>query len=153
MPAATIRKGLPADVPELVPLWRRSVEATHAFLTAADIDALEPEVRTCLGEMELWIAEVDGAAAGFMAMRGNMIEALFIDPAHTGRRLGTGLIDHARKLRGGDAELRVDVNEDNPAALAFYLSKGFGQIGRSDTDSAGRPWPIVHLALRPGEMR
>jgi len=30
--------------------------------------------------------------------------------------------------------------------LAFYLSKGFRRIGRSETDAMGRPFPILHLA-------
>jgi putative acetyltransferase len=35
-----------------------------------------------------------------------------------------------------------------PAAfmgLAFYLQNGFVQAGRSERDSAGRPFPILHL--------
>lgn len=146
-----IREGLPGDVGQLVVIWRRSVKATHKFLTAADITMLEPEVRAGLGQLEVWVAEMDGVLAGFMAMNGNMIEALFIDPAHMGKRLGTRFIDHARILRRNDAELRVDVNEANPDALAFYLARGFRQAGRSETDSAGRPWPLLHLVLCPGD--
>ena len=150
LPLLAIRKGAPGDIPALVALWRRSVEATHAFLTGGDIDLLEPQVRDGLAQMELWVADAGDGPAGFMGMDGNLIEALFIDPDRMGRRLGSGFIHHARKLRGDGVELRVDVNEDNPDALAFYLARGFKQVGRSDTDSAGRPWPILHLALQPG---
>lgn len=145
-----VRKGLPNDIDQLIIIWHRSVEATHKFLTAADIAMLEPEVQAGLRQREVWVAEVDGVLAGFMAMNDNMIEALFIDPTYMGRKLGTGFIDHARKLRGCDMELRVDVNEDNPGALAFYLARGFRQMGRSETDSSGRPWPLLHLVLWPG---
>lgn len=142
-----IRRGTPGDVPALVGIWRRSVEATHKFLTEKDVALLQPQVAGALGGMEVWVAEIAGAPAGFMGMGGDSIEALFIDPPSMGMRLGTRFIDHARATRGARAELRVDVNEDNPEALGFYLSRGFRQVGRSETDQAGRPWPLLHLAM------
>lgn len=142
-----IRPGTDADVPALTAIWRRSAGATHAFLAPADIDTLEPEVKSAFTMCEVWVVERDGAPAGFIAMNDDMIEALFIDPAYFGQRLGTGLVDHVRDLRGRDAILRVDANEDNPGAVAFYETCGFKHTGRSATDSAGRPWPILHLVL------
>lgn len=147
---AAIRPGVALDIPALMNIWRRSVEATHTFLSPTDVDALEPEGQTALGMLKVWVATVNDTPAGFMAMNGHMIEALFIDPDHMGKKLGTSLIEHARTLRGRDTELRLDVNEANTNALGFYLARGFKQIGRSETDSAGRPWPLLHLALPPG---
>ena len=144
-----IRQGAAADIPALMDLWRRSVEATHTFLTPSDIDALEPEGRQALGTLEVRVAEMNGVPAGFMVMNDTMIEALFIDPDYMGKKLGTRFIKHARELRGRDKELRLDVNEANSDALAFYLAKGFKQVGRSETDNAGRPWPLLHLVLPP----
>ena len=145
----TFRLAGGADIPRLVAIWRRSVEATHHFLTGADIDALEPEVGVGLASMEVWVAASGDDAAGFMAMTGDRIEALFIDPGRMGKGLGRAFIRRARELRGGGAVVHVDVNEDNPAALGFYLRCGFRQTGRSETDGAGRPWPLLHLELRP----
>ena len=145
----TIRQATVADISGLVNIWRRSVTATHTFLTPNDIDSLVPEAYQGLSVMEVWVAEVDGGPAGFMALQGNMIEALFIDPTYMGRKLGTRLIEHARELRGAKTELRLDVNEQNSNALGFYLAKGFKQIGRSETDNGGRPWPQLHLILPP----
>lgn len=144
---AIIRRGSAADTPALTAIWRRSVEATHAFLSRDDIDDLRPQVEAALGLLDVWVAEAAGGPAGFMAMDGNMIEALFIDPPSMGMRLGTMFIDHAKTVCADGAELRVDVNEANPAALGFYLSRGFRRIGRSETDRAGRPWPLLHLAM------
>ncbi len=39
----------------------------------------------------------------------------------------------------------LDVNEQNPHAVAFYTSKGFDVIGRSETDAAGYPYPLLHM--------
>jgi putative acetyltransferase len=42
----------------------------------------------------------------------------------------------------------VDVNEQNPDAITFYLKYGFKIISRSETDSEGNPYPILHLKLK-----
>ena len=140
----TIREGRTEDHEALVGIWLRSVRATHTFLTEADIQALLPVVReTALPALELWVlCADDGEPAGFMGLDGSNVEALFIDPAFARRGGGRMLLDHARRLKGA---LRVDVNEQNPEALKFYLAEGFEVVGRSDLDSGGRPFPLLHL--------
>ena len=56
---------------------------------------------------------------------------------------GSMLLDFAK----ANGATRVDVNQQNPSALLFYISKGFHIIGLDDTDEAGRPYPILHLSL------
>jgi putative acetyltransferase len=137
-----IRSALSPDFPTLVEIWLRSVRATHGFLSEQDIAALEPLVREqVLPKLEVWVLETE-APIGFMALNGNSLEALFIDPAYIGAGGGRLLLEHARRLKGA---LSVDVNEQNPAALRFYLANGFEVIGRSETDSGGRPFPLLHL--------
>ncbi|MCD8349160.1 MAG: GNAT family N-acetyltransferase [Planctomycetaceae bacterium] len=146
-----MRLGILDDIPAMTAVWRRSVEASHRFLTPADIDMLEQEVEDALAGLDLWVAEAGGRIAGFMAMHGDMVEALFIDADCMGMGLGTRFIAHARDVVGRENPLRVDVNEQNTDAVAFYLAKGFRQIGRSETDGMGRPWPLLHLRLVPPE--
>lgn len=50
---------------------------------------------------------------------------------------------HAQTLAAG--ALAVDVNEQNEAALRFYVALGFAVVGRSPTDSGGRPFPLLHM--------
>lgn len=141
-----IRPGTAADVPALLDLWLRSVRATHAFLREEDIAFYHPLVRQALaGGFCCVITGNGGVPAGFMLLDGNMVEALFIDPDARGKGLGTRLLDKAWELQQPGTKLRVDVNEQNPAALAFYLARGFRRIGRSETDAAGKPFPLIHL--------
>jgi putative acetyltransferase len=139
-----IRSGQCSEIPVLVEIWLRSVRATHGFLSERDIAALEPLVREqVLPKLEVWVlCDETDAPIGFMALNGNSVEGLFIDPPHIGAGGGRLLLEHARRLKGA---LSVDVNEQNPAALRFYLANGFEVIGRSETDSGGRPFPILHL--------
>lgn len=69
---------------------------------------------------------------------------LFVRPEYRGRGCGRKLVEWAVARQGADS---VDVNEQNPQAMGFYLRMGFAVAGRSETDDAGRPFPILHLRL------
>ena len=68
----------------------------------------------------------------------------FVRPEYRGRGGGRKLVEWAVACQGADS---VDVNEQNPQAMGFYLRMGFAVAGRSETDDAGRPFPILHLRL------
>ncbi|KWE62472.1 GNAT family acetyltransferase [Burkholderia ubonensis] len=141
----TIRERTPEDNPALLDIWHRAVQATHAFLTERDIAELYPQVRDLyLPSVAVWVAEADdGRVAGFIGVNDAQVEMLFVDPERFGQRVGTRLLDH---VRAKHARLTVDVNEQNPRAHAFYRRYGFRDVGRSATDSAGRSFPLIHMA-------
>jgi putative acetyltransferase len=141
-----IRRGTPEDVTRALEIWRSAVDATHRFLTPEDrreIDVIVAE--QFLPNAGLWLA-IDDAdrPMGFMTMHGSAIDALFVDAAAHGQGYGTLLVDHARSLH---PNLTVDANEQAANAVAFYLSRGFRAVGRSEIDGEGRPYPLIHLAL------
>lgn len=138
----------PGEFPELVRIWRSAVLATHDFLGEADFVRIErvlPE--QYFPAVTLLVADVDGKAVGFAGVADGNLEMLFVDDAYRGTGVGSALLDRVVTRHG---VTRVDVNEQNPQAVDFYLHHGFGQTGRSDTDWDGRPYPILHLALTPG---
>jgi putative acetyltransferase len=141
-----IRPALPTDREALVDVWLRSVRATHTFLSDEDIQSLLPVVRdVALPQLEVWVLCSDsGAVMGFMGLSGSKMEALFLAPEFLRRGGGRRLVWHAQELRG---ELTVDVNEQNPAARQFYEACGFVVEGRSELDSDGRPFPLLHMRL------
>jgi putative acetyltransferase len=140
-----IRAAAPADHAALLAIWERSVRATHAVLTDADIAELHPLVAEELasGSLELWVLTETGEACGWMGLSGSKIEALFLAPEVRGRGGGRRLVEHAQTLRGG--ALTVDVNEQNPEARGFYERLGFTVVARSELDGTGRPFPLLHL--------
>jgi putative acetyltransferase len=142
-----IRRSRAADLDTLVPLWERSVRATHDFLTESDIDELRPLVREALSDdaLELWVlTETTEQPIGFMGLAGHDIAALFLEPAFRGQGGGRRLVAHAQELR--DGPLRVDVNEQNSAARGFYEALGFIVVSRSPLDDDGRPFPVLHMS-------
>jgi putative acetyltransferase len=141
-----VRPARADDRERLLDLWERSVRATHHFLSESDIVMLRPFVAEELasGTLDWWIAESDGEKpVGFLGYAPDTIEGLFIDPDYYGLGAGTHLIAHAQSLSGGI--LAVDVNEQNEDARRFYESRGFSVVGRSPTDTAGRPFPLLHM--------
>lgn len=140
-----IRRSRPDEAGRLFEIWQDAVHATHHFLPADEAEAIAALVRDeYLPGAELWVAEdSSGRALAFIGMTGNSVDSLFVDPACHGRGIGRAMIAHAR---AGAGPLKVDVNEQNPGALAFYRRLGFRVKGRSETDSDGRPFPILHLA-------
>lgn len=140
----SIRLSGKGDAPALAAIWRASVRATHDFLSEEhfrEIDILVSE--HYLPATPLWVAvDADGRPLGFMGLSGAHVDALFLDPACRGRGIGRRLLAHAAALAG---PLTVDVNEQNLQAVGFYRRMGFVATGRSSTDDAGRPYPLLHM--------
>lgn len=142
------RRAMPQDHDRLAAVWRAAVVATHHFLTAAEVDGYEVQVRGYLPQMpEIWVAEEGGEIVGFLAHDQGSIEMLFVDPARHSRGIGRALVD---RVAARFPVLRVDVNEENPGARGFYAALGFAVIGRSDQDAEGQPHPILHLGRGAG---
>lgn len=141
----TIRAAETADFPALLSIWRRAVESTHEFLSAADIDDIELDVARYLPQMsDLRVASDGSDPLGFMAIEGDTVEMLFVDSSAQGRGIGSALLSSV----SGDRDcLKVDVNESNPSGRRFYASRGFLEAGRSETDGEGRLFPVLHLEL------
>lgn len=146
MPTVQIRPATgPAEHPALVAIWRGAVDATHHFLAAADRDEIEARLASdYLPAVLLSVAEVDGLPAGFSGVLDGTLEMLFVDAARRGSGIGSALLAHAIAEHGVTA---VDVNEQNVEAAGFYARRGFEVVGRSETDEAGRPYPVLHLRL------
>ena len=141
-----IRRATPADCEVLLDRWLRSVQATHTFVSAADIEEMTPHVRTYLSsDAELWAACDDaGTVLGFMGLSEGRIDSMFLAPEFMGRGIGRQLVRHAQSQW---ADLTVDVNEQNEGATRFYEACGFVVTGRSELDEQGRPYPLLHMKL------
>lgn len=137
----------PDDLDQLVELWEGAVRATHRFLGEADIAHLRPLVRDhYLPKAKLvGVRDDNGGWLAFMGIAGDELEALFV--RHDAQRQGIGrlLAEHAIHTLG---VTRVDVNEQNAGAVAFYERMGFEVTGRSEKDGMGLPFPILHMRLR-----
>lgn len=134
-----------SETEELTLLWEAAVRATHEFLHEADFGPLRREVRGALHSLPIYTVREKGRFVAFMGVSGEKIEMLFVRPDRFGQRLGKQFVNYAIERLGVKY---VDVNEQNAGASAFYRKCGFGIVGREAVDSAGRPYPILHLRRR-----
>lgn len=143
---STVQTPSISDYAQLVQVWEASVRATHDFLPDSYIVLLRELVRTRYLDAVMLICCKDAhqRITGFAGVAAGRVEMLFIDPQHRGQGIGKRLLHYA--INELNAE-QLDVNEQNPQALGFYLRQGFEVIGRSETDGMGQPYPLLHLRL------
>ncbi len=137
----------PSDYEELVNVWEASVRATHDFLPDSYITLLRELVRDRYLDAVMLICCKDERQhiSGFAGVAAGKVEMLFIHPDQRGQGLGKQLLDYAVHHLNAD---ELDVNEQNPQALGFYLKQGFEIIGRSEIDGMGKPYPLLHMRLK-----
>lgn len=139
-----IRRSTHEEGGKLIAIWRRSVDATHHFLSDAYRAELEELVSDFLPEAPLWVAVTDqDEPVGFMLLTSEHMDALFVDPDFRGCGIGKLLIEHALTLA---PHLTTSVNEQNIQAVGFYKKTGFKVTGRSEVDDLGKPYPLLKLA-------
>ena len=134
-----------SDYPRVVAVWEASVRATHDFVTEADIEFFRPIVRRVLPDLQLaCVRDTDGRVVGYIAVSNQHVDMLFVHPDWRGQGVGRRLLGYA--IDALEA-VTLDVNEQNPQAVGFYLHMGFVVTGRSEIDGLGKPYPILHMRL------
>lgn len=126
-------------------IWAASVQATHIFLQPSYFQEIYEAFPSYLPHVSIYAAWApNGHIAGFIGIASCKVEMLFVHPLYFGRGVGYSLLHHAVTEMHASS---VDVNEQNTQAMEFYLRYGFRMVGRSATDAAGQPYPILHLSL------
>lgn len=129
---------------KLTIIWQKSVEATHLFLSPQDIKDILPQVVIGLKQIPILLVSFtdDDEPICFAGIADDKLEMLFLSPDYFQQGIGYKMISTAIQ----DHQIKyVDVNEQNPKALKFYLRQGFTIFKRSPLDSDNRPFPILHL--------
>ncbi len=77
-------------------------------------------------ECDIWIARDGSTLLGFLALAGEQIEQLYVDPPGQGTGVGTTLLDRARQL--SPTCLTLSTHLRNSGARAFYERRGFHAV-------------------------
>lgn len=111
------------DTDTLIAIWEKGNALAHSFLPAGFVAQVAQDMRNIyLPNAETWVLEDDGKPVGFIALIGDEIGGLFLDPSQIGKGFGRTMVDHAFALKG---PLRVEVFKDNAIGRAFYDRYGF----------------------------
>ncbi len=86
-------------------------------------DACEFFSRVVITENQIWVYEQDGIPLGFLAIQGDFVDRLYVDPEHHRQGIGQALLMKARQLLPKHMWLYTHVA--NKMARAFYEKNGF----------------------------
>ncbi|HEY5809052.1 MAG TPA: GNAT family N-acetyltransferase [Povalibacter sp.] len=137
-----IRAATPADLPALLELMRGYYRDDGLEFDARKSAATMGRL---LGEPQwgqVWLAEVDGSAVGYLALcigfslelGGNdaFVDEVFVLPAHRGYGYGRRLLEFAagQARESGICALHLEVDRANTSAQRLYDSLGFQRRDR-----------------------
>jgi putative acetyltransferase len=129
-----------SHIDDLLEVWYRASKQAHPFLPD---DFFERERRAIVNQYlplaRTWIYAEKDRVIGFIAMIGNEVGGLFVDPECQGRGIGRALLDHVTRLYD---ELEVDVFKENRIGRRFYDRYGFEVVTERAHDQTG------HVLLR-----
>jgi len=119
----TIRQYQTSDLAAVLDSWEVATRLAHTFMTDEFIAQERKNVAEIyIPNTDTWVAEIDGVVEGFIALIGNEVGAIFLQPNWHGKGVGKALMDQAQALHG---DLEVEVFKENSIGRAFYLRYGF----------------------------
>ena len=131
-----MRRAEPDDGPAIAEVWLRSRLAAEVPPPAHNDDEVRGWVReVLLPSCEVWVAVEGDEIVGMMALDGEWVEQLYIDPDHQRRGLGARLLGVAQAARDS---LALWTFESNLAAQRFYEAHGFTRSGLPSADNEER---------------
>jgi GNAT superfamily N-acetyltransferase len=120
--AAVWLRSRKASIPS-IPAPVHSDEEVHVFFAAV-----------VLPEQETWVIDdEDGEIVALLVLEPGVINHLYIDPHHTGRGLGSRLVDVAKSVCPEGLDLWTFAA--NTGARRFYERHGFVAIASTDGDN------------------
>jgi putative acetyltransferase len=131
---------------QIIEIWELSVKATHDFLSHDDFDYYKQMIENkYIDNVQLYAVRNDvDKILGFMGILDDKIEMLFVRPEEMRKGIGKFLVDYAI----GELRIKkVDVNEQNGDAIAFYKKCGFVAYERMDKDNEMKNYPILKMQL------
>lgn len=122
----TVRKYTVLDLQEVLSTWENASNLAHPFLSTDFQDQVRDDIpKLYLPNAETWVAEIDSNVVGFIALLGNEVGALFVQPTFHGKGIGKTLMDKAVELYG---QLELEVFKANSIGRKFYAKYGFEDV-------------------------
>lgn len=131
-----IRQYIPSDLESVLGSWEAATRLAHDFMTNEFITQERKNIADLyLPNTDTWIAELNGETVGFIALMGNEVGAIFLQPEFHGMGIGRALMDKAQELHGN---LEVEVFKKNQIGRIFYEKYGFEPIEEKFHEPTGQ---------------
>jgi GNAT superfamily N-acetyltransferase len=125
-----------ADAGMVAELWLRSRRAAVPSIPPPvhdDDDVRDWFATVVLPGQEVWVAEHDDGIVALLVLEPGWVNQLYVDPAFTGRGLGSRLLDVASERNPNGLELWTF--QSNTGARRFYERHGFVAVATTDGDN------------------
>ncbi|MAY02972.1 MAG: GNAT family N-acetyltransferase [Gammaproteobacteria bacterium] len=121
-----IRKYENSDLDAVLSSWETATRLAHPFMTDEFIAQERKNVaEVYIPNTDTWVVDIDGNIEGFIALMGNEVGAIFLQPEYHGKGVGKALMDKAQALHG---DLEVEVFKENSIGRKFYSRYGFEHL-------------------------
>ena len=118
-----VRHYVDSDLDTVLSSWEAATRLAHPFMTDEFIAQERKNVAEIyLPNTDTWVIELNGVVEGFIALMGNEVGAIFLQPKCHGKGAGKALMDKAQEIHG---DLEVEVFKENSIGRNFYSRYGF----------------------------
>lgn len=143
-----LRPATPDDAPAIAILLRTTFRVSLPFLP--ELHTAEEDLAFASGHLmvdnTVWVAEVEGVVAGYIAFRPGWIEHLFVHPDWQGTGIGPTLL--AKALEDGQPR-QLWTFQENARARRFYEARGFRAVELTDGQGNEEKTPDVRYLWEP----
>lgn len=131
-----IRQYIKTDLQAVLNSWEEATRLAHSFMSDEFIAKTKKDIeKIYIPNTDTWVVEFNGEVKGFIALMGNEVGALFLQPKYHGQGAGKALMNKAQELHG---DLEVEVFKANSIGREFYARYGFEFLKETQHEPTGQ---------------
>ena len=117
-----IRKLQNVDINKVVDIWLKTNLEAHDFIPGQYWTSNYEAVKKMLPQAEVYVYEDNKIIQGFVGVRDEYIEGIFVSGKMQSHGIGKALLDYIKDKK---ARLQLNVYQKNVRAMSFYKREGF----------------------------
>ena len=117
-----IRKLQNVDINKVVDIWLKTNLEAHDFIPGQYWTSNYEAVKKMLPQAEVYVYEDNKTIQGFVGVRDEYIEGIFVLGKMQSHGIGKALLDYIKDKK---ARLQLNVYQKNVRAMSFYQREGF----------------------------
>ena len=117
-----IRKLQNVDINKVVDIWLKTNLEAHDFIPGQYWTSNYESVKKMLPQTEVYVYEDNKIIQGFVGVRDEYIEGIFVSGKMQSHGIGKALLDYIKDKK---ARLQLNVYQKNVRAMSFYQREGF----------------------------
>ena len=117
-----IRELQNVDINKVADIWLKTNLEAHEFIPGQYWTSNYEAVKKMLPQAEVYVYEDNKIIQGFVGVRDEYIEGIFVSDKMQSHGIGKALLDYIKDKK---ARLQLNVYQKNVRAMSFYQREGF----------------------------